>query len=87
MGKGDKKTRRGKIVIKSYGVTRRRKKNKQTGIAVASPAGEDIPAGNTAPKKTTAESKKKESPAEPKPAVKKSTGRKAAKPESETAPE
>ena len=28
MGKGDKKTKRGKIINKSYGVLRKRKKNK-----------------------------------------------------------
>ena len=33
MGKGDKKTRRGKIIMKSYGVTLRRKK-KRTGPVV-----------------------------------------------------
>jgi 30S ribosomal protein S31 len=32
MGKGDKKTRRGKITIKSYGVTRPRTKKKVTPV-------------------------------------------------------
>ncbi len=34
MGKGDKKTRRGKITIKSYGVTRPRKKKASSGKTV-----------------------------------------------------
>jgi 30S ribosomal protein S31 len=37
MGKGDKKTRRGKITIKSYGVTRPRSRKK---IVVAAPVPE-----------------------------------------------
>lgn len=34
MGKGDKKTRRGKITIKSYGVTRPRKKKASSKVQV-----------------------------------------------------
>jgi ribosomal small subunit protein bTHX len=37
MGKGDKKTRRGKIVLGSYGVRRKRKTNKAIPEKVAKP--------------------------------------------------
>ena len=74
MGKGDKKTKRGKIVNKSYGVRRPRKVKKNTYTAPpakevkeekpkAEPAKKKAPAKKTA-KKTTA--KKTKAAAKPK---------------------
>ncbi len=48
MGKGDKKTRRGKIIMGTYGRLRRRKKTKATVSTTAKPA---------AKQKTTAKAK------------------------------
>ena len=56
MGKGDKKTRRGKITMGSHGVTRPRKKS--TGKAVAKPAKEKV-AKVAAPKKAAKKAAKK----------------------------
>ena len=63
MGKGDKKTRRGKITNKSYGVRRPRKKSKS---AVAAPA--EKKATKAAPKKAAPKPK---APAKPRAAKKK----------------
>lgn len=52
MGKGDKKTRRGKITIGTYGVRRPRKKVKS--IVVAEKSKKKTTAKKAAPKKTTA---------------------------------
>ena len=67
MGKGDKKTKRGKITMGTYGVRRRRKKTK----AYVAPA----PKKKAAPAKTKAEPKSKtetkaKSPAKTKAAAK-----------------
>jgi 30S ribosomal protein S31 len=66
MGKGDKKSKRGKIILGSYGVTRRKKTNKP----VAAPKKEETvvaevktPAKITKPK--TTKKPKAEAPAAP----------------------
>ncbi len=50
MGKGDKKSRKGKITMGSYGVTRPRKKS--TGKAVAKATTAKAPKAETAKKET-----------------------------------
>ena len=44
MGKGDKKTRRGKIILGTFGVRRRRKKADKPDVKLATPlkAGKDL---------------------------------------------
>lgn len=60
MGKGDRKTRRGKITLGSYGVRRPRKKKKNTVSAVASKSeSETVPSEvNEIEKKKTTTNKK-----------------------------
>jgi 30S ribosomal protein S31 len=66
MGKGDKKSRRGKIAIGSYGITRPRNK-KSTYVAAAS-----------SPAASEAKAEKKPKAAAEKPAAKKAPAKKAA---------
>lgn len=66
MGKGDKKTKKGKITIGSYGVSR--KKNKKNVFVITKPK-----AKKAAPKAT----EDKEKPAAKKPATKKAPAKKA----------
>jgi 30S ribosomal protein S31 len=55
MGKGDKKTRRGKIWIGSFGVSRpKKKKNKKSGLHIT-----DVAAGESGPVETKKKPKKK----------------------------
>lgn len=70
MGKGDKKSKRGKIISGSYGV-RRPKKNAKTNVVTAKP--EKVK--ETVVKKAVAEEKKAEVKA---PAAKKTTAKKTA---------
>jgi len=49
MGKGDKKTRRGKIISNSYGVTRPRKKFKKEQIVEEKPVKPEKPKKEKAP--------------------------------------
>jgi 30S ribosomal protein S31 len=58
MGKGDKKTRRGKITMKSYGITRPRSKKKVT--VVAAPPVEEKPVVKAPVKETKKPAVKKE---------------------------
>jgi 30S ribosomal protein S31 len=51
MGKGDKKSRKGKIAMGSYGVTRPRKKTKKTASKEAAPAKKAAAPKKAAPKK------------------------------------
>lgn len=51
MGKGDKKSRKGKIAMGSYGVTRPRKKKKATTAKKAAPAKKAAAPKKAAPKK------------------------------------
>lgn len=51
MGKGDKKSKRGKIVNGSYGVRRPKKKNKKALVATPSEKTEKKPAKKTTAKK------------------------------------
>ena len=51
MGKGDKKSRKGKIAMGSYGVTRKRKKATKTAAKKAAPKKAAAPAKKAAPKK------------------------------------
>jgi ribosomal small subunit protein bTHX len=60
MGKGDKKTRRGKISIKSFGVTRARKKK---GVIKSKPEAEQPVVEKAAPKETKKPAVKKETKA------------------------
>ena len=64
MGKGDKKSRRGKITMGTFGVRRPRKRNKPNHVVVvkktatkpatkAKPAAKKVTAKKAAPKKTT----------------------------------
>lgn len=71
MGKGDKKSRKGKIAMGSYGVTRPRKKTKKTTVKKAAPAKKVVAPIKkiAAPVKTAATSVKKV--AAPKKAAKK----------------
>jgi ribosomal small subunit protein bTHX len=86
MGKGDKKTKRGKITIGSYGVKRKRKKDRKfVAPKVAEKPKvkveeEEKPVKKAAPK---AEATKK--PAAKKPAAKKTTAKKAVPKKEETA--
>lgn len=60
MGKGDKKSKKGKITIGSYGVKRRRKGSKVAAInpgASAAPAKEKKAVKKASPKKDTAAKK------------------------------
>jgi 30S ribosomal protein S31 len=60
MGKGDKKTRRGKITIKSYGVTRPRKKkasSKKTTQVIENSVAKEITAEKKKPVATKPEKK------------------------------
>ena len=79
MGKGDKKTKRGKIVNKSYGVRRPRKKSSgYTPAPKAEPVAEETPApAKKAPaKKTAAKKPATKKTAAKKPAAKKTTAKK-----------
>jgi len=74
MGKGDKKTRKGKLTIGSYGVTRPRKKKKSVGTKGAktennTPKAEPKP--KAAPKKKAAEGKSEAKPKKAAPRKKK----------------
>lgn len=78
MGKGDKKSKRGKIIMGSHGV--RRPKRKIVGKLVSSQAKSDSEKPEVKPKATVAEPKTKPKVAETKPKVVK-------KPKSEEMPE
>jgi 30S ribosomal protein S31 len=81
MGKGDKKTKRGKIVNKSYGVRRARKKSKNNSALPASVISEEVEAKPKTPPKIKAAPKPK-AEAAPKAAVKpRATKKKAENPE------
>ncbi len=62
MGKGDKKTKRGKIIAGSYGVRRPRKIRKYSKPVVADKTEEPVAVKKPAAKKTTKPSAKKTSP-------------------------
>lgn len=59
MGKGDKKTKRGKIVIGSSGVRRARKKNKHVMPSKANPEPRPAPAVDAAPAEPAKEAARK----------------------------
>lgn len=59
MGKGDKKTKKGKIVIGSYGVSRPKSKNKSSTLEVKPKAKKKV-AAKKAPAKKKPAAKKKE---------------------------
>lgn len=67
MGKGDKKSRRGKIALGTYGVRRKRSK-KTTNAGPAAP--KKAAAKKEAPAKKTAAAKKESAPAKKAPAKK-----------------
>ena len=74
MGKGDKKTRKGKISMGSYGVTRPRSKNKKSTNrpALAKPKATEKPTTKkAAPKKPAAKKAAPKKPAAKKTAAKK----------------
>ena len=60
MGKGDKKTKRGKVIIKSFGVKRPARKKTGETVANVSMNNENSDATKTTAKKTTKKPAKKE---------------------------
>lgn len=62
MGKGDKKTKRGKIIAGSYGVRRPRKIRKYSKSVVTDKTEEPVVAKKTSVKKTTKPAEKKTTP-------------------------
>lgn len=86
MGKGDKKTKRGKITIGSYGVKRKRKKDRKfVAPKVAEKPKVKIEEEEKPVKKAVPKAEAAKKPAAKKPAAKKTTAKKAAPKKEETA--